>query len=437
MNTGGETVNLLLAFVSVPDAHVEAGHFMAHICVSQYRYGADHTRQPENAKCLFEFDGARYNYVTNPDPLNVMSQVVTKKVVNAFHSKLSERLECVRKKLDDADDDEATGAEASEEDGEASEEDEEGEVDPADDDGEASEEDEEGELDPADKADDADASDEDKDPEKLRAEETLLRTLLLPRLELMSRKLSSATYLNAVQPFMRMLMYADTFYAGLGKARTKEFCDKLDADQYLIGCNNGVFNVHHTGWETGASFMFHSRGDGGARLVSMSTQYDFTGKPDGTPATPEQETIIEKLRTQIFDKIFFEKGMNETARLMIGGCFFGNSTIKKMFFLLGAPNGGKSLLIFLMKVVFGDYFGSMSPNKLTESKNERDPDAPQPVWVQAWKKRVIVLNEGDKNRVLDRREVCEKTGGDSFTMRGLHGRYVGMEHDVQGLERLV
>ena len=375
LNIGGETVNLLIALLSVPDAHVEAGHFMAHFCANQFRFGADHTRQPENAKCLYEYDGARYNPVTNADPLNEMSQTVTKMAAKALRSKLRKRLEVVQKKLDPADDVE----EGEGEDGEV-------------------------------------------DPEKLGAEETLLRTLLMPRMEMMIRKLSTAPYLNAVQPRMRSVMYNDAFYTSLGKVGTKVFCDKLDAAQHLLGCNNGVFDLHHEGWEKGASFMFHPRGDGGARLVSMSTQYDFTGNPDGTPKTPEQAEIVKKLRITIFDKIFFEPGMNKAVRLVIGCCFFGNITAKKLFFLLGAPNGGKSLIIFVMKVVFGDYFGAISPMQLTEKKNERDPDAPQPVWAQSWKKRVIVFNEGNKSRVLDREQVCEKTGGDPFTMRGLHGK---------------
>lgn len=33
--------------------------------------------------------------------------------------------------------------------------------------------------------------------------------------------------------------------------------------------------------------------------------------------------------------------------------------------------------------------------------------------------------------------ILDKRGAIKDTMRGLHGRYVGMEHDVQGLERLV
>jgi hypothetical protein len=75
----------------------------------------------------------------------------------------------------------------------------------------------------------------------------------------------------------------------------------LDANPYLIGFDNGVFDLEHS--------KFHPRGSVPVdMLVSMTTGYDYVGAADGTPVDAAQAAEMEALECAVYDKLLGRLG---------------------------------------------------------------------------------------------------------------------------------
>ena len=245
------------------------------------------------------------------------------------------------------------------------------------------------------------------------------------KLMCMLQQLDRDAYLRKAKSAMLSHMKTTEFYRLLEKPPVEEFFHHLDTNANVIGFNNGVMNL----LEPDGSFKFYKTGTVSPNQfpVSLSTQYDYEGpdvwKPNEPPNfTPEQKAAVEAVENETMKRYFFKKEMLLAATLVMGCMLFGNNMAKKLFMILGElGNNGKSMLLYIIKMVLGEYAGTLSKSALIERKREDDPGAANQHWVRLYKLRAIFVTEGKKTDKLDR-SIVTTTGGDPVPMRPLYGK---------------
>jgi putative DNA primase/helicase len=86
--------------------------------------------------------------------------------------------------------------------------------------------------------------------------------------------------------------------------------------------------------------------------------------------------------------------------------------------LTGCGRNGKSKLIELLKMTFGDYFGSVQSQLFTRPRP--DANSPDPGLLSLIKKKIVISNEPEKNSHLNSGFIKFITGRDFTTLRNCH-----------------
>jgi P4 family phage/plasmid primase-like protien len=107
---------------------------------------------------------------------------------------------------------------------------------------------------------------------------------------------------------------------------------------------------------------------------------------------------------------------------VIATCLNGQTNDEKMYFLIGSGSNGKSKLIELIKLAFGNYYFTLPTTMLTQSK--LSIDKANPVLTLGCNKRLGVFNEPNKKEEINIGTLKELTGGDMITTRQLYGHVI-------------
>ena len=177
----------------------------------------------------------------------------------------------------------------------------------------------------------------------------------------------------------------------------ESFVKKLDANNNLIGFNNGVFDLK----------TYEFRDGKPDDMITMSTGYNYT--PQYTEKYPDLMRFIEDIQPQ--------KEEREYLLTYLSHSLFGN-TLELFTILTGGGRNGKSKLIDLIKKTFGDYFGSVKSQMFT--RPQPDAQQPDPGLLGLCYKRIIVSGEPEKQQKLNSGFIKFITGRDSVALRECH-----------------
>ncbi len=86
--------------------------------------------------------------------------------------------------------------------------------------------------------------------------------------------------------------------------------------------------------------------------------------------------------------------------------------------LTGCGRNGKSKLVELLKLTFGDYFGSVQSQLFTRPRP--DANSPDPGLLSLAHKKIVIASEPEKNSKLNSGFIKFITGRDSTTLRNCH-----------------
>jgi P4 family phage/plasmid primase-like protien len=177
----------------------------------------------------------------------------------------------------------------------------------------------------------------------------------------------------------------------------RDFTKKLDANKYLIGFNNGVYDLQ----------KFEFREGKPDDNITLSVGYDYNDKH--TEKYHELLKFLHDIQPKNEDYEFM------ITYLSIG--LIGN--ILELFTILtGCGRNGKSKLVELLKLTLGDYFGSVQSQLFTRPRP--DANSPDPGLLSLAKKRVVIASEPEKNSKLNSGFIKFITGRDSTTLRNCH-----------------
>jgi len=110
----------------------------------------------------------------------------------------------------------------------------------------------------------------------------------------------------------------------------------------------------------------------------------------------------------------------EYLQRIIGYALSGRSDGKRVPFIFGSPDTGKSTFLETIKQVAGDYCQKTSIELILASRYGGSGEGPTPLLRQLFGARMVIASEIPKGRTVNDGIFKDLSGGDSFIARGLH-----------------
>lgn len=179
----------------------------------------------------------------------------------------------------------------------------------------------------------------------------------------------------------------------------KEFEQKLDSNPYLIGFENGIYDLDNDEFRDGYPEDY----------VSFSTGNPYR---EFTESSPEVQNVWTFL-SQVIPK----KAVRNYTIGYLSTCLCGKLYSERFHIFTGSGGNGKSKLTDLFKNSFNDYFYNMPTSIITKTRSSGE--SASPVMAATRGKRFITLQEPENDSKLNTGYMKELTGGDTITARPL------------------
>jgi P4 family phage/plasmid primase-like protien len=185
------------------------------------------------------------------------------------------------------------------------------------------------------------------------------------------------------------------------KNPNRDFTKKLDSNNHLIGFDNGVFDLE----------TFEFREGRQEDHISMSVGYDYSDKH-----TEKYDDLLRFL-----EDIQPNKGEREYMLTYLSIGLVGN-LLELFTIFTGSGRNGKSKLVDLIELAFGEYWGTVSSSLFTRKRP--DANSPDPGLLSLSTKRIITSSEPEKKENLNSGFIKFLTGKDSTTLRNCHSNEI-------------
>jgi P4 family phage/plasmid primase-like protien len=180
----------------------------------------------------------------------------------------------------------------------------------------------------------------------------------------------------------------------------KQFSNKLDTNEYLIGFDNGVYDLKNMEFRDG-------RPDD---HVTLSTNTSYIEYYDDSPEAEEIDDFMRKIVTDDEVRLYL--------LTLLSSFLQGVNAEEKFRVWTGSGSNGKSKLLELFISSFGDYCIKFPVTLLTGKRAQSNACTPE--IVQAVGKRFGYFDEPNENERINVGLMKEYTGGDKIKARGLH-----------------
>ena len=183
----------------------------------------------------------------------------------------------------------------------------------------------------------------------------------------------------------------------------KEFMKKLDENPYLIGFENGVYDLRTKEFRDGCPEDY----------VSMSTKIDYIPFDDEDDNWAELEYFLHT--------IFPDKEMNKYFMTFLSSCLQGVNKEEKFRIWIGTGSNGKSKLEELFVNAFGDYCMKFPITLLTGRRAQAGGTSSEVVKSKG--KRFCYFEEPSEGEKINAGRLKEYTGGDKLEGRGMYEKF--------------
>jgi P4 family phage/plasmid primase-like protien len=175
----------------------------------------------------------------------------------------------------------------------------------------------------------------------------------------------------------------------------RKFYDSLDTVPYLLGFDNGVYDLENMEFRDGKP----------EDMISMSCGYNFTS----------EYSKYKKELDKFIEDVLPNKDDREYLLTYLSSGLIGLNISELFTILTGKGRNGKSKFVDLVASTIGDYFGRPQCKLLTGPRP--DENAPQPGLLSLKKKRIVIVTEPEKGNKLNSGFIKFITGNDSETLR--------------------
>lgn len=183
--------------------------------------------------------------------------------------------------------------------------------------------------------------------------------------------------------------------------RTRTFLEKLDSKTYLLGFNNGVYDMRKNIFRKGYPDDW----------ISMTTGIDYIDDYNW-----KDEEVIQVL--DFINQVLPDEDVREYVLTLLASFMVGGNSNEKFHIWTGSGGNGKSKLIELFELCMGDYACKLSISLLTTKR--KGSNEAQPEVARTKGKRLAVLQEPDEQTRINVGLMKEMTGGDKLIARNLY-----------------
>jgi len=180
--------------------------------------------------------------------------------------------------------------------------------------------------------------------------------------------------------------------------------DKLDTNVYLLGFENGVYDIKK------GCFREINPED----YISMSVEYDYIDEK-----SEEYNKEIESRLLKFLEEIQPNKSQREYLLTYLSTCIIGLNLLQHFVIFLGEGRNGKGVITTLLSKTFGEYFSSFKSKLLT--KPSTDANLADPMILDLRKRRVCIGSEPENNEKINTGFTKLLTGRDKIKTRYNHG----------------
>jgi P4 family phage/plasmid primase-like protien len=204
----------------------------------------------------------------------------------------------------------------------------------------------------------------------------------------------------------------------------EEFAQKLNSNQFLIGFNNGVIDLHavRTNDKGDREYYVNFRKSEPTDFISfmagrwLPKQCDPIDYVEYNPNDPEQKAIHAEI-DDFMSKVFPRPELRDYMWRKLASCLEGTNREQTYETWIGVGGNGKSKLVDLMSMVLGDYCTSLQSTAMTRKRPESGAANPDIMSIR--NKRFIYMAEPDDREPLNTSRMKQFTGEDVVEARGL------------------
>jgi P4 family phage/plasmid primase-like protien len=210
----------------------------------------------------------------------------------------------------------------------------------------------------------------------------------------------------------------------IGLFYEEDFALKLNSNQYLIGFNNGVIDLHsvHTSDDDVKEYeVIFRKAEPTDFITFMAGRYttkncDPIDYVEYNPQDKEQAIIHAEI-DDFMAKLFPRAELRHYMWRKLASCLEGANKEQTYETWIGVGGNGKSKLVDLMSMVLGDYASSLQSTAMTRKRP--DAGAANPDIMAIRNKRFIYMAEPDDREPLNTSRMKQFTGEDDVEARGL------------------
>ena len=181
-----------------------------------------------------------------------------------------------------------------------------------------------------------------------------------------------------------------------------DFMNNLDANKWLLCCNNGVIDFTNKTFRNGSPQDY----------LSKSTGIDYT-KLDESIHRESMDDIMS-----FMEKLFPIDDLNKYMWDHLASCLIGVNKNQTFNIYRGSGSNGKSILTDLMTHVLGDYKGTVPITLVTEKRGSIGGTSSEIIQLKGI--RYAVMQEPSKDMTINEGIMKELTGGDPVQGRALY-----------------
>jgi P4 family phage/plasmid primase-like protien len=204
----------------------------------------------------------------------------------------------------------------------------------------------------------------------------------------------------------------------------EEFAQKLNSNQFLLGFNNGVIDLHaiRTKDDGSSEYYVQFRKAEPTDFISFMAGRCVTKNcnpidyVEYLPNDPEQAPIHAEI-DDFMSKLFPRPELRSYMWRKLASCLEGANKEQTYETWIGVGGNGKSKLVDLMSMTLGDYASSLQSTAMTRKRP--DAGAANPDIMAIRNKRFIYMAEPDDREPLNTSRMKQFTGEDDVEARGL------------------
>ncbi len=206
----------------------------------------------------------------------------------------------------------------------------------------------------------------------------------------------------------------------IGLFYDEDFAQKLNSNQFLIGCNNGVLDLHARKGDGSYTVAFRDA-EPTDYITFMAGRYVTKNCDpiDYIPYDPndESQAVIHERIDDFMAKLFPRPELRAYMWKKLASCLEGANKEQTYETWIGVGGNGKSKLVDLMSMVLGDYASSLQSTAMTRKRPESGAANPDIMAIR--NKRFIYMAEPDDREPLNTSRMKQFTGEDDVEARGL------------------